>query len=109
MKKRDVERLMHDHGKEIDDGVDLETFRAIVREEIVNRDPLDRVHRCFDLLDVDGTGKINVRCLKRVCKEIGESLEEHELQDMIDEFDGDGDGWVDRSDFEKIMAETDSD
>ena len=110
VKKSDVQRLLDDQGKQIDDPVDLETFRSILREEMMNRDPMDRVHRCFELLDVDGTGKINVRCLKRVCKEIGETVEESELQDMIDEFDRDGDGWIDRLDFEKVMtAESDSD
>lgn len=37
-------------------------------------------------------GKISLRKLKRVAKELGEALSDEELQAMIDEFDRDGDG-----------------
>ncbi|CAJ0639869.1 2890_t:CDS:2 [Entrophospora sp. SA101] len=42
--------------------------------------------------DDDGTGKISLENLKRVAKELGENIDEDELQSMIDEFDFDEDG-----------------
>lgn len=63
-----------------------------VGERIVNRDPLDEVRRAFKLFDDDNTGKISLRNLRRVAKELGENLTDDELRAMIDEFDLDEDG-----------------
>ena len=103
VKKADVLRLLRNRGIEPDDPIDADMFRVILTEEMIDRDPDERTRHCFELLDVDGSGKIHARGLKRLCKEIGLSIEDAELQDMIDTFDRDRDGSIDFVDFEKIM------
>lgn len=55
--------------------------------------------RAFELFDEGGKGKISLGDLRRVARELGEGLEEEELVAMIEEFDLDGDGGIDREEF----------
>lgn len=77
-----------------------DAFTNIMTKKIRERDPLDEILRAFDLFAGVGSGgvadgqeaKIAIEDLRRVAKELGETLEEDELKAMIDEFDLDNDG-----------------
>jgi centrin-3 len=57
----------------------MHSHRILVTERILARDPLDEIRRAFRLFDDDGTGRISIRNLKRVAKELGENLDDEEL------------------------------
>lgn len=54
-------------------------FTDTVTERVASRDPREEIRRAFALFDDDGTGKISLRNLKRVAKELGENLDDEEL------------------------------
>jgi centrin-3 len=66
---------------------------------ILARDPREEILRAFTLFDEGGKGSITLDDLKRVARELGEGLEEQELVAMIEEFDLDGDGGINREEF----------
>ena len=61
-------------------------------ERVLQRDPNAEVAKAFQLFDDDNTGKISMRNLRRVARELGENMSEEELRAMIEEFDIDQDG-----------------
>ena len=71
--------------------------------KIQERDPVEEILKAFKLFDEDNTGNISLRNLRRVARELGENLSDEELQAMIDEFDKDGDGAINESEFLGIM------
>ncbi|QLQ81405.1 hypothetical protein HG537_0F01660 [Torulaspora globosa] len=83
-----------------------EDFYLVMGEKIVNRDPIDEIKRAFKLFDDDNTGKISLKNLRRVAKELGENLTDEELRAMIEEFDLDGDGEIDEQEFIAICTDS---
>ena len=64
----------------------------LVTDWMLDRDPQEEVFKAFRLFDDDDSGKISLRNLRRVARELGENMTDEELRAMIDEFDKDGDG-----------------
>ena len=58
----------------------------------------------FRLFDVEGRGYITVKELARVARELGESLSEGEMLEMVERADSNGDGRVTADDFFAIMT-----
>ncbi len=74
-------------------------------EKILSRDPLDEIRRAFQLFDDDKTGRISLKNLKRVAKDLNENIDEAELEAMIEEFDLDQDGEINEEEFIAIMRD----
>ena len=67
------------------------------------RNVKDDLVQAFRFFDDDETGKIMLKDLKRVAKELGERYSDEELQAMIDEADKDRDGGVNLEEFLNVM------
>uniref|UniRef100_M4C2C5 EF-hand domain-containing protein n=1 Tax=Hyaloperonospora arabidopsidis (strain Emoy2) TaxID=559515 RepID=M4C2C5_HYAAE len=81
-------------------------FLAIMTSKVTDRDPREEIRKAFRLFDSHKTGKISFADLKRVATELGETMTDEELQEMIDEADCDGDGEINEDEFLRIMSKT---
>lgn len=88
------------------DQITLNQFIDIMSAKLVDKDAKEEIYKAFRLFDDDSTGKISFKNLKRVAKELGESITDDELQEMIAEADLDGDGQVNEDEFFRIMKKT---
>ncbi|WWC67362.1 uncharacterized protein I206_101270 [Kwoniella pini CBS 10737] len=104
LKKSEIMKLLKDFGGE-DGLMDFNSFERIMTEKILSRNPETELRRAFELFDDDRTGRISLKNLKRVARELGENLGEEELQAMIDEFDLDQDGEINLDEFLAIMLD----
>ncbi|CAM9946220.1 unnamed protein product, partial [Discosporangium mesarthrocarpum] len=99
VKRTEVPRMVHLANPDCGNTVDLDTFKAVVAGKYAALDPQEEIKKAFHLFDDDGTGKITMKNLRRVTKELGEDIKERELQAMIDEFDKDQDGDISLDEF----------
>ena len=59
-----------------------------------DKDTREDILKVFNLFDDDGSGRISLRNLKRVAKELGETMTDAELMEMIERADTDQDGEI---------------
>ena len=85
--------------------INYEQYFTITKKLVVERDPLDEIRRAFQLFDEESKGKISLKNLRKVSKELGEHVDDDELQAMIDEFDADQDGEINEEEFIQLMLE----
>ena len=69
-----------------------------------DKDTREDIQKVFNLFDDDQTGRITLRNLKRVAKELGETMSDAELMEMIERADTDQDGVVSPAEFYGIMT-----
>ena len=99
------ERIAHT-GKDGRVCITFESFTDAVSDRMLARDPREEMAKAFALFDEEQRGKINIQTLKRIAKELGESMTDQELEEMIIEADQDNDGEVNLEDFIKMMQST---
>ncbi|KAM9253734.1 centrin-3 isoform 1-T1 [Dugong dugon] len=115
VKKADVLKILKDYDREATGKITFEDFNEvgfsssifffkIVTDWILERDPHEEILKAFKLFDDDDSGKISLRNLRRVARELGENMSDEELRAMIEEFDKDGDGEINQEEFIAIMT-----
>lgn len=68
------------------------------------KDTKSDLRKVFNLFDEERTGFITLQCLKKMVREMGENIDEAELQEMITNADLDKDGMVSEEQFYNVMT-----
>ena len=87
-----------------EDAIDFDTFLEMMTAKVGDTDSREDINKVFNLFDVEGKGRINLRDLKRVAKELGETMSDAELLEMVERADRDGDSEITQDDFFLIMT-----
>ena len=74
--------------------VDFDDFLDSISNKLGNRETREGIDRIFDLFDEEKKGVISLKNLKKIAKELGETIDDSELQEMIERADTDNDGLV---------------
>ena len=92
VKKPEVMAIMKEYDKEGNGLISYDDFIEVCVAKTAERDPMEEIHYAFTLFDEDNSGKISLKNMKKIAKELGETLSDDDLRAMIDEFDKDKDG-----------------
>jgi centrin-1 len=84
--------------------IDFTEFLDLMTQRVSNKDTREDLKKVFNFFDLDKTGFISIKNLKAIVKELGENIDEHELQEMIQKADQDQDGQVSEEEFYNIMT-----
>merc|ERR1711907_514393 len=98
-KPGEIEKLIHSVDDDGDGEMDYDDFERMMEQKILNKDQKDDLLKAFSLFDDDKTGTISLANLKRVAKELGETLSEEDLKAVIAESDTNGNGELSLDEF----------
>lgn len=90
---------LEDAGREID----FDEFLDAITSKLGDRETREGIYKIFDLFDEDGSGTISLQDLRRVAKELGETMNLDELKEMLQRAAGNGDE-ITKEDFYNIMT-----
>ncbi|POM68417.1 Ca2+-binding protein/EF-hand superfamily protein [Phytophthora palmivora] len=96
--------MIGDIDKDGSGSIDFEEFLDMMTAKMSDKDSREDIQKVFNLFDDDQTGKISLRNLKRVAKELGETMTDAELLEMIERADTDQDGEINAEEFYAIMT-----
>jgi Ca2+-binding EF-hand superfamily protein len=90
---------LENEGKE----VDFEQFLDAITSKLGDKETRSGINKIFDLFDDEKNDEINLNNLKRVAKELGETMSIDELQEMLERAASNGKA-ITREDFYNIMT-----
>ena len=103
-KNQTIYQMITDLDKNKSGNIDFEEFLDMMTARMSDKDTREDIEKVFRLFDDDCTGTITIRNLRRVARELGETMSDEELQEMIDRADSNGDAAVTMDDFYNIMT-----
>lgn len=101
--KEELKKMISDVDSSGDGDIDFSEFLEMMTGKMGEKDSREDVVKVFKLFDDDNTGKITLRNIRRVSQELGETIDDDELMDMLMQADRDGDGELNMDEFYRIV------
>merc|ERR1711967_210895 len=103
VKNEELKKMVTDIDNDGNGTVEFVEFLSMMTGKMGEKDTREDIEKVFKLFDDDSTSKITFKNLARVAEELGETIDDGELQDMINQADRDGDGAIYVDEFYRIM------
>ena len=84
--------------------IDFPEFFSMMVTRPSDNETRDEVHKVFITYDIQKTGFIALKDLRKVAKDLGELTDDTILQEMIERADADGDGVVSEEEFYNLIT-----
>jgi len=84
--------------------IDFEEFLNMMSCQMSEHVSAEEIRSIFVLFDVDKTNHINIKNLRKIARDLGETCDDEELLDLIRKADSDNDGQVSFDDFYSVMT-----
>merc|ERR1711985_206215 len=82
-----LEKMVTDIDNDGNGTIEFVEFLQMMTAKMGEKDTREDIEKVFKLFDDDNTNKISFRNLARVAEELGENIDDEELQDMINQAD----------------------
>ncbi|CAD7931355.1 unnamed protein product [Amoebophrya sp. A25] len=99
-----VFQMIQELDRDVSGMIEFEQFLDAITSKLGDKETREGIFRIHALFDDDKTGAITVKNLQRVAKELGETMSEEELREMIERADSMGNGEISVEDFYTIMT-----
>ena len=96
-------QLDEDEDEDEEDSLSMDQFIDLMAQKMAELDGRSEIMVAFKLFDLENKGKISLKDLRKVAKELGEEITEEELQMIMHESDRDGDGEIGEEDWVKLF------
>merc|ERR1712166_647156 len=97
----ELKKMVTDIDSDGNGTIEFKEFMGMMTGKMGEKDSHEDIVKVFAMFDDDSTNKISFN-LARVAEELGESVDDEELQDMINQSDKDGDGEINFDEFYRI-------
>merc|ERR1711959_165343 len=99
VKNEELKKMVTDIDNDGNGTIEFGEFLQMMTAKMGEKDTREDIEKVFKLFDDDNPNKIPFRNLARVAEELGENIDDEELQDMINQADRDGDGEINIDEF----------
>merc|ERR1712072_1286696 len=103
IKNEELKKMVSDIDNNGDGTIEFGEFLGMMTGKMGEKDSREDIEKVFKMFNDDATTKITFKNIARVAEELGETIDDEELQDMINQADRDGDGAINADEFYRIM------
>eukprot|EP01015_Nassula_variabilis_P024256 TRINITY_DN4617_c0_g1_i5.p1 TRINITY_DN4617_c0_g1~~TRINITY_DN4617_c0_g1_i5.p1 ORF type:complete len:209 (-),score=88.32 TRINITY_DN4617_c0_g1_i5:103-729(-) len=103
-KNQTIYQMISDLDADGSGAIDFQEFLDMMTARMSDKDSREDIAKVFKLFDEDRSGQISLKNLRRVARELGETMDDNELQEMIERADQNGDGVINFEEFYNIMT-----